>query len=93
MAEEVRTNRSRNLDDASPNQLHPQPHLPLGQDWFPRFIQRHPHLKTAIGRRIESVRIPVLVGRTSYRAGYRTKLSTSGTFQQIQRDGQAIFMG
>ncbi|ODQ72317.1 hypothetical protein LIPSTDRAFT_71820, partial [Lipomyces starkeyi NRRL Y-11557] len=67
MAEEVRTNPSRNLDDASPNQLQPQPHLPLGHDWVPRFIQRHPHLKTAIGCRIESVRMdgaikPVLTG-------------------------------
>lgn len=33
------------------------PPYTLGQDWVPRFIQRHPHLTVVIGRRIESVRM------------------------------------
>ena len=57
IAEDIRANRSRDLDNASPLLFEFHPHLPLGQDWVPRFIQRHPHLTIAIGRRIESVRM------------------------------------
>jgi hypothetical protein len=50
IAEDIRANRSRDLDDASPLLFEFHPHLPLGQDWVPRFIKRHPHLTIAIGR-------------------------------------------
>jgi len=46
-----------NLDDASLHRLELQPRYALGHEWVPRFIQRHPHLTVAIGRRIESVRM------------------------------------
>jgi hypothetical protein len=57
IAEDIRTTRSRDLDDASPPLLELHARLPLGQDWVPRFIKRHPHLAVVIGRRIESVRM------------------------------------
>ena len=31
--------------------------LPLGQEWLPRFIKRHRHLKVRQGRRIDIVRM------------------------------------
>jgi len=57
IAEEVRTNQSRDLDYPAFIESNPSSNLPLGQDWVPRFIKRHPHLTVAIGRRIESVRM------------------------------------
>lgn len=61
VAEEIRSGRDYTLRDAiptSPNtSLLVRNHLLLGQDWVPRFVQRHPHLKVVIGRRIESVRM------------------------------------
>ena len=57
VAEEIRTKRVHNLDDIPPSPFIPQPRFILGQDWVPRFIQRHIHLKVIIGRRIESVRM------------------------------------
>ena len=61
IAEEVRSNRSRNLDDAcdaSPSgTLEIRPPLPLGREWVLRFIKRHPHLQVVLGRRIDSVRM------------------------------------
>jgi hypothetical protein len=57
MAEEVRSRRTYDLDDVSLNSLELPPQYTLGNEWVSRFIQRHPHLKVAIGRRIESVRI------------------------------------
>jgi predicted transcriptional regulator len=39
-------------------QLQPQiPNLPLGQEWVPRFIQRHPNLRVKLGRRVEAQRM------------------------------------
>ena len=61
MVEEIRSERDYTLRDAIPTSPKSSSlvrnHLPLGQDWVPRFVQRYPHLKVAIGRRIESVRI------------------------------------
>jgi hypothetical protein len=57
IAEELRTKRTYDLDDASLESLQLPPQHLLGQDWVPRFILRHPHLTNAIGRRIESVRM------------------------------------
>ena len=57
IAEELRTKRTYDLDDTSFNSLELPPQYPLGQDWVPRFILRHPHPMVAIGRRIESVRM------------------------------------
>src|ERR1700710_277816 len=57
IAEELRTKRTYNLSDMSPPSQEPPPRFQLGQDWVPRFIQRHPYLKVVIGRRIESVRM------------------------------------
>jgi hypothetical protein len=83
IAEEVRANRSRSLDDASLEPLTPQPYLPLGQDWVPRFIKRHPHLTVVIGRRIESVRMdgatkPVL---DAWFDAYREIVKTQGILE------------
>jgi hypothetical protein len=57
IAEEIRTRRTYNLDDASLPTFERLPQFSLGRDWVPRFIVRHPHLTVAIGRRIESVRM------------------------------------
>jgi hypothetical protein len=57
IAEELRLHQSLNFNDATPNSLLPQPRFTLGRNWVPRFIQRHPHLQVAIGRRIETVRM------------------------------------
>jgi Tc5 transposase DNA-binding domain len=57
IAEELRTKRTYDLDNASPSSLEPIPNYQLGQNWVPQFIQRHPHLRVVIGRRIESVRM------------------------------------
>jgi hypothetical protein len=57
IAEELRTKRTYDLDNASLNSLELPPQYTLGRDWVPRFILRHPHLTVAIGRRIESVRM------------------------------------
>jgi hypothetical protein len=57
IAEEIRTKRTYDLDDASLLTLKLPPQFTLGQDWVPRFILRHPHLTVVIGRRIESVRM------------------------------------
>ena len=40
----------------APEQLPPLKQT-IGQDWVPRFIQHHPHIKTVIGRRIEARRM------------------------------------
>jgi hypothetical protein len=57
IAKEICTKRTYNLDDPSLDTLQLPPQYKLGQDWVPRFIKRHPHLKVVIGRRIDSVRI------------------------------------
>ena len=57
IAEELRTKRTYDLDNASLDSLELPPRYTLGRDWVPRFILRHPHLTVAIGRRIESVRM------------------------------------
>ncbi len=57
IAEELRTKRTYDLDNASLDSLELPPQYKLGRDWVPRFIIRHPHLTVAIGRRIESVRM------------------------------------
>ena len=57
VAKEIRTKRVYNLDDTPPSLSMPQPRFNLGQDWVPRFIQRHKHLKVVIGHCIESVQI------------------------------------
>jgi hypothetical protein len=57
IADEIRMNRCRVFE---PTQLFEPERIsdfPLGQDWVPRFIQRHPHLKVRIGRRIEAQRM------------------------------------
>jgi hypothetical protein len=85
VAEEVRSGRSRNLDNASPESIEiAQPHFPLGQDWVPRFIQRHPHLAVVIGRRIDSIRMdgtnkPVL---DAWFDAYKKIVTTSGIKQE-----------
>jgi hypothetical protein len=53
----TKTRCGDNLDDASLHCLELPPRYALGHKWVPRFIQRHPHLTVAIGRRIESVRM------------------------------------
>ena len=57
IAEELRTKRTYDLDDASLDSLELPPQYKLGRDWVPRFVLRHLHLTIAIGRRIKSVRI------------------------------------
>jgi hypothetical protein len=50
IAEELRTKRTYDLDDASLDSLKLPPQYKLGRDWVPRFILRHPHLTVGIGR-------------------------------------------
>ena len=57
IAEEIRTKRTYDLDDASLLTLELPPQYKLGHEWVPRFIQQYPHLTVAIRRRIESVRM------------------------------------
>lgn len=57
IAEEIRTKRTYNLDEASLLSLELPPPFTVSQDWVLCFIIRHPHLTVAIGRRIESVRM------------------------------------
>jgi hypothetical protein len=57
VAEEIRTKRVYNLDDTPLSPFEPPLQFNLGQDWVPRFVQRHEYLKVVIGRRIESVRM------------------------------------
>ena len=57
IAEELRSHRSLNFDDTTPNSLPPQLQFTLGRNWVPQFIQRHPHLQVAIRRRIETIYI------------------------------------
>jgi hypothetical protein len=58
VATEIRTKRCRIFVPGEPFQhseeIHP---FPLGQDWVPRFVRRHPHLKIRQGRRIETQRM------------------------------------
>src|ERR1700742_4177807 len=54
IADEIRTNRCRVFEPTQPFESEHIPDFPLGQDWVPRFIQRHPHLKVQTGRRIEA---------------------------------------
>jgi len=88
IAEEIRTDRSCTVHDASYNifesTILPQPHFPLGQDWVPRFILRYPHLKAVIGRRIETVRMdgatkPVL---DAWFTAYANIITTQGIRQE-----------
>ena len=55
--EEIRWKRTYDLDDPSSGALEFPPQYKLGHEWVPRFIDRHPHLKVVIGRRIDSVRV------------------------------------
>ena len=57
IAEELRRKQTYNLDNMSSSSLEPIPNYQLGQNWVPRFIQRHPHLRVVIGRQIESVQM------------------------------------
>jgi hypothetical protein len=67
VADEVRSNKCRVFQpqlqhlqqQPQTQQLQPQipPKLPLGQDWVPRFIQRHPNLRVKLGRRVEAQRM------------------------------------
>jgi hypothetical protein len=57
IAEELRTKRTYDLDDASLDSLELPPQYKLGRDWVPRFILRHPHLTVGIRRRIESTQM------------------------------------
>jgi hypothetical protein len=67
IAEEIRTKRIFNLNDAPLYSFEPILQYALGRSWVPRFIVRHLYLKAVIGRRIESEYIdratkPVLEG-------------------------------
>ena len=57
LAEDIRTKRTYDIDDPSLHALGLLPQFKLGKEWVPRFIQRYPHLKVVIGRRIDSVRM------------------------------------
>ena len=64
VADEVRTNRRRmyqsHLQTQQPQTQQQQlqiPKLSLGQDWVPRFIQRHLHLCVKLGHRVEAQRM------------------------------------
>ena len=70
VANEVRTSRCRiyqgcgiqsQLQQPQTQQLQTQqpqiPKLPLGQDWVPQFIQRHPNLRVKLGQRVKAQRI------------------------------------
>jgi hypothetical protein len=57
IVEEIRPKHLREFSDASRLEISQQPPPRLGREWVPRFIQRHPHLKSVIGQRIESVRM------------------------------------
>ncbi|PQM43456.1 hypothetical protein VC83_09583 [Pseudogymnoascus destructans] len=64
IADEIRVNRCRVFELSHPNSQHAQhthhediPNFPLGQDWVPRFIKRHPHLQIQLGRRVETQRM------------------------------------
>ena len=54
MAEEIRQQRVRRVNDAS-IQLVRYP--PIGKEWIQRFLQRHPLLQTTAARQIESNRL------------------------------------
>lgn len=49
IAEELRTKRTYDLDNASLDSFELPPQYKLGKAWIARFILRHPHLKVAIG--------------------------------------------
>ena len=53
IASEIRT---RGIESDGPNKFGSKA-KPIGRDWVPRFIQRHPQIKSAIGRRIEVSRM------------------------------------
>ena len=61
VADEIRVNRCRIFQphnhDATYSHHDQIPNFPLGQDWVPRFIKRHPHLQVRLGRRIEAQRM------------------------------------
>jgi hypothetical protein len=66
VADEVRSNKCRVFQpqqlqlqqQPQTQQQQPQiPNLPLGQEWVPRFIQRHPNLRVKLGRRVEAQRM------------------------------------
>jgi predicted DNA-binding protein YlxM (UPF0122 family) len=65
VANKVRINRcciyqsySTQTQQIQNQQLQPQiPKLSLGQEWVPRFIQRHPNLRVKLGRRVEAQRM------------------------------------
>ena len=54
MAEEIRQKRVHGVNEP-PIQL--VIYEPIDEQWVQRFLQRHPHLKTAMGRSIELSRI------------------------------------
>lgn len=54
MAEEIRSKRLRGINDPS---IQLVVYDPIGEQWTQRFLQRHPHCKTAMGRSIEASRV------------------------------------
>ena len=54
MAEEIRKRRLRNVNDES---IQLVTYDPLGQQWVPRFLARHPQLKSVMGKCIELARV------------------------------------
>ena len=49
--------QTRSIQQTQTQQPEHIPNFPLGQDWVPRFIQRHPHLQVKLGRRVEAQRM------------------------------------
>ena len=54
MAEEIRKRRLHNINDES---IQLVTYDPLGQQWVPRFLARHPQLKSVMGKCIELARV------------------------------------
>lgn len=54
MAEEIRKRRVRNINDQSGINIE---YTPIGRDWVPRFLRRHPELACVVTRKIDASRI------------------------------------
>jgi Holliday junction resolvasome RuvABC endonuclease subunit len=54
MAEDIRAERVASVNDPSMERV---TYRPIGEQWVHRFIQRHPQLKSVLGRTIEAARI------------------------------------
>jgi hypothetical protein len=54
MAEEVKTRRVKQINDSS---IQLTNYEPIGRQWIPRFLSRHPELSSIITRSIDAPRV------------------------------------